>query len=249
MDGRECYLKSRSDDVRSLKLAKVANRRAKDQDWETDDLRAATALWKPVGTFGFLASIGVWAGIASESFAPDTLKWSSLDSYAVALFAVPLLSGTLIAQCRIGSVYAKAKGAAHGWTSRIPDLLQELEGSSLRSQVAIISLLAFVLLPSFVLLRATVKFFEGSYAYATVAAKGCDQKGDARCEDMGNYWSHFKPRHGVRFRDLTNTPYRYQGNKTYIPILFPVLIVALTASTLAALGSYLLKLFAWKTST
>ena len=227
-------------------MRKEANQKAKDQDLESYDLRAATALWKPVGTFGFLASIGVWAGMASESIAPDTLKWSSLDSYAVALFAVPLLSGTLIAQCMIGIVYAKASGAVRDRLSRIPSVLQELEGSSLRNRVAILSLLAFVVLPSLVLSRATVKFFEGSYYYAAVAARGCDPKGNTGCEDMGNYWKHFNPKHGLHFRDLANTPYRYQGNKTYIPIVFPSLILALTASAIVALGFYLERLFARK---
>jgi hypothetical protein len=226
---------------------KEANRK-RDHNSEPRDLKAATALWKPVGTFGFLASIGVWAGMASESIAPDTLKWSSLDSYAVALFAVPLLSGTLIAQCIIGGVYAKASGPSRDFVSRVPDLLQELEGSSLRNPVAIICLLAFVILPSFVLAHATVKFLQGSYYYAADAAKGCDPKGDSRCEDMGNYWNHFKPKHSIHLRDLTDTPYRYQGNKTYIPILFPFLLLGLTASTLVFLGRYLLILFARETA-
>jgi hypothetical protein len=183
--------------------------------------------------------------MASESIAPDTLKWSSLDSYAVALFAVPLLSATLIAQCVVGSVYLNA---ARNGEPRIPNLLTELEGSSLRHRVAVISLLAFVILPTFVLGRATVKFFEGSYAYSSVAAKGCDPKAVPACENMGNFWNHFSPKHGLHFRDLADTPYRYQGNKTYIPIVFPSLIVALTITAFVVVGSYLIKLAARKHS-
>jgi hypothetical protein len=224
----------------------MKGQRVKDEASVENDLKAAVALWKPVGVFGFLASIGIWAGMANESVAPDTLKWSSLDAYAVTLFAVPLLSSVLIAQCMIGRVYAKSIGAVRTRNERIPNLVPELEGSSFRNRVAILSLLAFVVLPSFVLVSATAKFFEGSYAYATVAAKGCDPKESIRCEDMGNYWHHFSPKHGLHFGDLTNTPYRYQGNKTYIPILFPLLILAFGGGALFALLRYMARLFARK---
>jgi hypothetical protein len=173
-------------------LKKGPKHKVHDPDRRNNNLKAATALWKPVGIFAFLVSIGVWAAMANESIAPDTLKWSSLDSYAVTLFAVPLLSLTLVAECIIGAIYAEASsGAARDWPSRVPNLLPELEGSVLRNPVAIISLLAFAVLPSFVLCNATAKFFQGKYYYATSPGAGCDPKANPPCESMENYWKHF----------------------------------------------------------
>ncbi len=104
-------------------MTKEANRRPKDQASEANDLKAATALWKTVGTFAFLAGCGIWAAMASESIGPDgTFKWSSLDSYSVALFAVPLLSGSLTVACMIGRAYAKSIGSVRKRSSRIPNL-------------------------------------------------------------------------------------------------------------------------------
>ncbi len=199
-----------------------------DRDSIEADLRAATALWKPVGVFTFLASIAVWAAMAGEEriIAENILKLSKPDAYAIALFAIPLISLTLISQCIIGTVYASSKSSIQKRTDKIPTLVPELEGSSLRRRIAILSLLAFVLLPSCVLTLVTAKFFSGKYYYSADPARGCGP--DEKCDDMGNFLYHFYPKKPIYLSDLWNSHYRYQGDKTYIPIVFPLFFILLT---------------------
>jgi hypothetical protein len=226
-------------------MKRELKRKVQDPAQKKKNRKAATALWKPVGFFCFLLCIGAGAAMARENIAPETLKWSSLDPYGVTLFAVPILSAVLIAQSIIGITFANASSApGQSWLSRVPNLLSELEGSVLHSLVAILSLLAFLVIPLFVLGKGTVKFFQGRYYYDAVAAVGCDPAGHTPCESMGNVWNHFLPKHGLSFADLFNTPYRYEGNLTYIPILFPSLILILSLCALVAIGLYFVHLFA-----
>lgn len=211
--------------------------------------QATTILWKPIGGFLFLTSLGAAAAMGRESFASEPFKLSSLDPYGVTLFAIPLIAVVLVAQCVIGIVFARAVApSGNGWSVRVPTLFPKLEGSSVQGVAAFISLLAFFFVPFVVLVRAIFKFFAGSYYYATVAANGCDPLSHTLCDKMGNWGSHFCPKHGLHFADLFNTPYRYEGNLTYIPILFPGLSVALVIMATAFLCGYLWILFVRKES-
>jgi hypothetical protein len=182
--------------------------------------RAATTLWKVVGSFGFLTALAVISGMANEKVAPDTFKLTDLDSYSVTLFAIPLLACAVIAEATIGVAYVRACKRSGSPLNRIPPIVDGLAESSLRSTVSIIVLFAFLIVPWFGLSAAVVKFFRGSYYHASVASKGCDpQRMSVVCEPMGSGLKHFRPKYGIG--SLTNTPYRYEGNKTYIPIIFP----------------------------
>ena len=205
------------------------------------DIAASTALWKPVGVFGFLASLAILAAMTSEEgIAFDgALKFQKADAYAVALFSVPLLSLTLTAQCMIGTAYAKAMGHGTKRRVRIPNLVPELKESSLQHRVAILTVIAFILIPSFVLISATQKFLAGKYFYASDPTKGCGVNGEG-CKDMGNYLSHFRPEKPLELSDLWNTHFRYQGNKTYIPVIFPAIIVLMAGCSVWILIIYLL---------
>jgi hypothetical protein len=169
--------------------------------------------------------------MASDTFGPEALKLTDLDPFAVTLVGIPVLSLALIAEEIIGYTYAKAVGPQVPWFGRVPPLIASLQGSSLQRLIAVVVLVAFIGVPWFALGRATVKFLGGSYYYASVADRGCPHETD--CEKMGNGWAHFHPKYGIG--SLTNTPYRYQGNKTYIPVVLPSLLVFL--STLASLLS------------
>jgi hypothetical protein len=88
---------------------------------------------------------------------------------------------------------------------------------------------------------ANVKFFEGTFYFAPDAGKGCEDK--QTCESMGSGWNHF---HAARGLSLTNTHYRYEGNKTYLPVVYPTLLAALSiwASVLCIRYIYIVLTFA-----
>jgi hypothetical protein len=181
---------------------------------------AATKLWNAVGGFGFLSAIAVIAGMASEKIAPDTFKLTDLDSHSITLFANPLLGCVVIVESIIGIAYLRACKPTEEWANRIPPVVAGLSESSLRRYVSAIVLFGFLIVPWFSASAALAKFFYGSYYYAKVASNGCEpQKMSIACETMGSGLKHFRPKYGVG--SLTNTPYRYEGNKTYIPVIFP----------------------------
>jgi len=187
---------------------------------------AATKLWNAVGGFGFLSAVAAIAGMASEKIAPDTFKLTDLDSHSITLFAVPLLACVVVAECIIGMAYVRGCEPREKWTDRIPPVVTGLSESRLRRDVSAIVLFAFVILPWFAAGAALAKFFRGSYYYAMVASNGCDpQRMSVVCETMGSGLKHFRPKYGIG--SLTNTPYRYEGNKTYIPVVFPFAYVLL----------------------
>jgi hypothetical protein len=191
------------------------------------DEQVTTALWKKVGWFGFLASITVRIGMTSEKVGPDVLKLVGSDPYAITLFGIPLLAGVLIAVSIIGHVHAVATKSRQRRLARIPPIVDGLAGSRLLSPVSAAVLIAFVWVPWFALGLATVKFFHGSYYYAPNADAGCDGKNmSGSCDKMGAGWKHFVPKYGVG--SLRQTHYRYEANKTYIPVLCPLLLLSLS---------------------
>jgi hypothetical protein len=158
---------------------------------------------------------------------PDVLKLVGSDPYAITLFGIPLLSGVLIAVSIIGRVHSLATKSRGRTLARIPPIVDGLPGSRLLSPVSTAVLIAFVCVPWFALGLATVKFFRGSYYYASNADAGCDEKNmSGSCEKMGAGWKHFLPKYGIG--SLRQTHYRYEANKTYIPLLCPLLLVGLS---------------------
>lgn len=182
-----------------------------------------------MGSFGFLTAIAVISGIASEKIAPDTFKLTDLDSHSITLFAIPLLACVVIAESIIGIAYVRGCKPKEEWSSRIPPVVDGLSESSLRRYVSAIVLFGFLIVPWFGVGAAVAKFFHGNYYYAKVASNGCDpQRMSVVCETMGSGLKHFHPKYGIG--SLTNTPYRYEGNKTYIPVIFPTAYVLLFAA-------------------
>lgn len=190
--------------------------------------QAASKLWNAAGSFGLLSAIAVIAGMASEKVAPDTFKLTELDSHSIALFATPLLAGVVIVESIIGIAYVRACKPKEQWPNKIPPIVDGLSESSLRRFVSAVVLVGFLIVPWFGAGLAVKKFFGGTYYYARVANNGCDPlRMSVSCEVMGSGLEHFRPKHGIG--SLTNTPYRYEGNKTYIPVVIPSIYVLMFA--------------------
>jgi hypothetical protein len=60
----------------------------------------ATALWKPVGSFGLLLTIALLAGMASEKADQGALSFIGQNPYAITLFGIPILASVLIRALR-----------------------------------------------------------------------------------------------------------------------------------------------------
>jgi len=185
--------------------------------------KVATALWKPVGGFCLVAALALWAAMSSEKVGPGVLSFIGQNPFAITLFGIPVLSGSLIALSLIGLAHAKAAHGVPHWSARIPPIVEDLVKSTLGFRVNLVILMGFLVLPWVTLGLANAKFFAGTYYYARDASKGCEDM--KNCDRMGSGWEHF---HAKRGWSLTNTPYRYEGNKTYLPILYPIVLLALS---------------------
>ena len=169
-----------------------------------------------MGSFCLLAALALVAAMTSEKVGPGLLSFIGQNPFAITLFGIPALSGGLVALSLIGGAYARAAQDASHWNARIPPIVDDISRSSLGFRVSIIIFVGFVLVPLIALGMANAKFFEGTVYYSADAGKGCEDK--QSCENLASGWNHFHAVHGL---SLTNTHYRYEGNKTYIPIVYP----------------------------
>ena len=200
--------------------------------------KVATAIWKPVGGFGLFSSLALLAAMTSEKVGPSVLSFIGQNPFAITLFGIPVLSAVLVALCVVGGAYARSVSRVNRWDTQVPPIVEELEQSSLSRRVSLVILVGFILVPALTLLMANVKFFEGTFYYSSPASRGCDER--QTCENLGAGWHHFHAVHGL---SLTNTPYRYEGNKTYIPIVYPVLVLGFSTCAWALCVRYLVLVF------
>jgi hypothetical protein len=89
------------------------------------------------------------------------------------------------------------------------------------------------------MINARVRVLE--FHYSSPASKGREEK--QTCENLGAGWHHFHAVHGL---SLTDTPYRYEGNKAYIPIVYPALLLGFSMSASALCARHLVLVFAGK---
>ena len=82
-----------------------------------------------------------------------------------------------------------------------------------------------------------LKFLHGSFSFAQDGGFGCP----TNCVPENGRWAHFWPDHG--FPNILDAPYRYDGNLTYLPVVQPVLWLAMGVGALAYATSYLRVVF------
>lgn len=64
--------------------------------------KVATAIWKPVGSFGLFSSLALLAAMTSEKVGPSVLSFIGQNPFAITLFGIPVLSAILVALCIVG---------------------------------------------------------------------------------------------------------------------------------------------------
>ena len=213
-----------------------ANPSIRNQPQNEADRQVATTLWNIVGGFNFFVALGLVLGISGEKIGPAD-KFAGFSRQALPLIGIPLLAATLLAASYFAIKYANAARDSD-WTQRVPPIAKDLSKSTLRRAVAIVILIGFLFFPAVALVDAHITFFKGSYYFARNASAGCDESDMTKdCSWEGTGWSHFWPtKHGLSVHAIFNTPYRYEGNKTYLPLAFPMLFLLMS---LLAIGAFL----------
>jgi hypothetical protein len=210
---------------------------------EADKL-AATALWKIVGLFALVVALSLMLGMSGEKIGSVT-TFADINRYGMTLYGVPTLAAALIAVSFVGYKYSLAVARPSSWSLRVPPVVEGLTESSFRRPVALVVLIGFLFVPVTTLVIANATFFRGSYYLVRNVSVGCDESNMTKyCDLMGNYSNHFWPKKpGMSLRFLFNTPYRYEGNKTYIPVLFPSLLLLVSLAGVAFCLKCLISIF------
>jgi hypothetical protein len=144
------------------------------------------------------------------------LDWSSLNPHAVALFGVPVVAGLYVWSLWWARAYAHRQSGA-GWVAKVVTASNIALIPERAPTAAIWSLLLFVALPLIGLAALEGTFLHGIFYYATDGGFSCPQN----CKEEVGVLAHFWPANG--FPDLLDTPYRYIGNLTYVPVVQPIL--------------------------
>ena len=178
----------------------------------------------------FLLSRGAKAGANKipEAFGLD---WSTLNPYAVGLFGTPVIAVLCIWCLWWARAFAKRQ-AGKKWYERVVTKTDLSQVSDSARTLAVWSLVLYIMLPVIGLAALEGKFLHGTFYFSTTGAYSCP----VDCVAEGAALSHFWPHHG--FQNIWDTPYRYEGNLTYLAPWQGYIWVALGIGVLAYLVSY-----------
>ena len=182
----------------------------------------------------FILSRGAKSG-ASKILEAFGLDWSSLNPYAVALFGVPTVAVLSLWSLWLAHAFAR-RHAGEPWHARVVTKGDLSQAGAIRPTMAAWSVLVFVVLPLAGLASLEDKFLSGTFYFSTTGGYSCPEGCVVEGQDAA---AHLVPAHGLR--DVLDTPYRYEGNLTYLPPWQPIiwlalgLAVALYAARYAAL--------------
>lgn len=164
------------------------------------------------------------------------LDWSSLNAYAVALLGVPVVAALCVWSLWWAKAFARHQTGGD-WFGRVvtkADLALIPERARI---VAIWSLILFVALPLIGLGVLEAKFLHGTFYFATDGGFSCPQN----CKEEVGVLAHFWPANG--FPNIFDTPYRYNGNLTYVPVMQPIVWLLFGVGVLVYAISYLRLVF------
>lgn len=164
------------------------------------------------------------------------IDWSSLNPHAVALLGVPVVAGLYVWSLWWAKAFARRQAGA-GWVGKVVTSSNLGVIPEQARTMAIWSLFVFVVLPLLGLGALEGKFLYGPFFYSTDGGFSCPQN----CVEETGAFAHFLPANG--FPNLSDTPYRYIGNLTYLPVVQPVLWLLFGVCALAYAVSYLRLVF------
>jgi hypothetical protein len=183
----------------------------------------------------FLLSRGQKAA-PSEIMKMLGLDWSSLNPYAIGLFGVPVLAALCFWTLWWARAFAQSQ-SSKAWHERVATKT-DLSGVGNKAKTLVCwSLVMYVVLPVAGLAGLLGKFLNGAFYFAMTNAYSClPERAPQDCTPEGSGMAHFWPSHGVQ--SIWNTPYRYEGNLTYLPPWQAVIWVALCLGVLIYAGLY-----------
>ena len=163
----------------------------------------------------FLLSRGAKAG-ANKLLEAFGLDWSALNPYAIGLFGVPVIAALCIWSLWWARAFAKRQGGKK-WYERVVTKADLGQLSDKAKTLAVWSLILYMALPIIGLAALEGKFLHGTFYFSTTGAYSCPKD----CVSEGATLAHFWPPHGLQ--DIWDSPYRYEGDLTYLPPWQPVI--------------------------
>jgi hypothetical protein len=164
------------------------------------------------------------------------LDWSSLNAHAVALLGVPVVATLCVWSLWWAKAFARRQTGGDWFEKVVTKADLGLISDKART-VAIWSLILFVALPLIGLGVLEATFLHGKFYFATDGSFSCPQN----CKAELGVLAHFWPENG--FPDVFDTPYRYDGNLAYVPVVQPVLWLLFGVGALTYAVSYLRLVF------
>lgn len=164
------------------------------------------------------------------------LDWSSLNAYAVALFGVPVVATLCVWSLWWAKAFAKRQTGGK-WFERVVTRTDLALIPERARTIAIWSLILFVALPLIGLGALEAKFLHGTFYFSMDGRFSCP----VNCTAEIGIFAHFWPANG--FPNILNTPYRYDGNLTYLPVVQPILWLLFGIGALVYALSYLRLVF------
>lgn len=163
----------------------------------------------------FLMTRGAKTG-ANRIFEVFGLDWSALNPYAVALFGVPVVA----ALCAWSFWFARAFAKNHideVWFKRVITKIDLNQLDREARKLAIWSLILYIALPVIGLGTLEAKFLHGPFSFSKSGGFSCPKD----CVPETGMFAHFWPKNGLP--NVFDTPYRFEGNLTYVPLWQPLL--------------------------
>ena len=188
------------------------------------------------GAVLFLLSRGqkTEAGELLKALGPD---WSALNPYAIGLFGVPVMVVLCFWTLWWARAFAKAQSSSRAWHARVATKTNLAASGPDGQIIACWSLVVYVAMPIAILATLLGKFLNGRFYFSDAHGHSClVENGVQPCTREGSGGLHFAPPHGLR--SLWDTPYRYEGNLTYVPPWQGLVMVGLSLAVVMYLASY-----------
>jgi hypothetical protein len=166
------------------------------------------------------------------------VDWSGLNPYAIGLFGVPVVAVLCLWTIWWAWTFARSQPAPKKWYERVATKtdLSKVGGDTART-LARWSLVLYVFIPVIGLMTLEGKFLNGAFSFSTTNQYSClPERSPQDCLPEGSGLAHFWPPHGLR--NVLHTPYRYQGNLTYLPPWQAIFWVALGLGVIVCAARY-----------
>jgi hypothetical protein len=169
------------------------------------------------------------------------LDWSALNPYAIGLFGVPVVAALCFWSIWWARAFAQTQ-LSKPWFLRVATKADLSKVGDKARTMACWMLFCYLLLPITALAALEGKFLNGAFYFSTTNEYSClPGRAHENCLPELGCSAHFWPSHGLQ--SVLDTPYRYEGNLTYLPPWQAMVWVALGIGVAVYAGCYCRLLF------